>query len=88
VVVELRKTSLLANIRDDAINALLSITQGNMSYAFYTQQFNEFSRKFRQLLTADLQCARFIDGLANFQPQTQAKSRRSQKGYELHLVEL
>jgi hypothetical protein len=38
LVAELRKTSMLLNIRDDAINALLSITQGNMSYARYTQQ--------------------------------------------------
>jgi hypothetical protein len=42
LVEELRKTSLLPNIRDDAINALLGITHGNMSYAAYTQQFNDF----------------------------------------------
>jgi hypothetical protein len=55
LVEELRKTSLLPNIQHDAINALLSITQGNMSYVVYTQQ-----------LTTDLQCVRFIHGLANF----------------------
>jgi hypothetical protein len=38
---ELRKTCLLPSIQDDAINALLSIAHGNMSYAVYTQQFNE-----------------------------------------------
>jgi hypothetical protein len=32
LVVELRKTIFLPNIQDDAINALLSLTQGNMSY--------------------------------------------------------
>jgi hypothetical protein len=37
LVEELRKTSLLPNIRDDAINALLGITHGNMSCAAYTQ---------------------------------------------------
>jgi hypothetical protein len=35
---------LLLDIRDDAINALLGITHGNMSYAAYTQLFNEFLR--------------------------------------------
>jgi hypothetical protein len=42
VVEELRKTSLLRNIQDYAINAPLGITQGNMSYAVYTPQFNDF----------------------------------------------
>jgi hypothetical protein len=37
LVEELRKTSLLPKIRDDAINALLGITQSNMSNAAYTQ---------------------------------------------------
>jgi hypothetical protein len=41
-VEELRKTPLLPNIRDDAINAMLGITHGNMSYATYTQQVNDF----------------------------------------------
>jgi hypothetical protein len=87
-VEELSKTSLLPNIRDDAINAMLGITQGNMSYAAYTQHINDFLRRSRQHLTYDLQCARFISGLAYFQLQTQAKSHRSQKGYTLPLVEL
>jgi hypothetical protein len=38
----MRKTSLLPNIRDDAINALIGLTQGPMSYSNYTQQFNDF----------------------------------------------
>jgi hypothetical protein len=42
LVAELRKTSMLPNIKDDGINALLSITQGNLSYVVYTQQFNDF----------------------------------------------
>jgi hypothetical protein len=86
--VELRKTFVLPSIQDDAINVLLSITQGNMSYAVYTQLFNDFLLRSRQQLTADLHCVRFINGMANFQLQTQAKSHRSQKGYELQLVEL
>jgi hypothetical protein len=36
LVAELRKTSMLPNIQDDAINALLSFAEGNMSYAHYT----------------------------------------------------
>jgi hypothetical protein len=59
-----------------------------MSYAVYTQQFNDFLRRSRQHMAADLQCVRFINGLANFQLHTQAKSHRSQSGYNLKLVEL
>jgi hypothetical protein len=70
LVEELRKMSLLPNIKDDAIKALLGITQGDMSYATYTAQFNDFLRRSRQQLTADLQCDRFINGLANFQLET------------------
>jgi hypothetical protein len=85
LVAELRKTYFLPNVRDDAINALLSITQGNMSYAHYTQQFNDFLRRSRQ---AHIHCVRFINGMANFELKTQAKSHRSQRGYEIKLVEL
>jgi hypothetical protein len=89
VVVEIRKPSLLLNIRDSAINNMLGLTQGNTSYATYTQLSNDFLRRSRQPLTDDLQCLRFISGLANFQLQTQAKSHRAQqKGYNLPLVEL
>jgi hypothetical protein len=35
---------MLSNIQDDAITALLSLTQGRMSYALNTQQFNDFLR--------------------------------------------
>jgi hypothetical protein len=42
LVVELRKTTFLPNIQDDAINAMLNLTQGIMSYALYTKQFNDF----------------------------------------------
>jgi hypothetical protein len=59
-----------------------------MGSATYTQQFNDFLLRFRQQLTADLLCARFINGLANFQLHTHAKSHRSQRGYNLELVEL
>jgi hypothetical protein len=54
LVAELRKTSMLLNIQDDAINTLLSLTQGSMSYALYSQQFNDFLRRSRQKLTADV----------------------------------
>jgi hypothetical protein len=53
-VEELRKTSLLPNIRDDAIDALLGITQGNTSYAAFTQLFNDSFRRSRQARTDDL----------------------------------
>jgi hypothetical protein len=33
LVEEIRKTSLLPNIRDDAINPLLGLAQSNLSYA-------------------------------------------------------
>jgi hypothetical protein len=88
LVAELRKTSLLPNIQDDAINAMLSLTQGNMSYAAYTQQINGFLRRSRQHMTADVQCVRFINGLANFDLKNHAKSHRSQKGYDIKLMEL
>jgi hypothetical protein len=37
LVAELRKTTFLPNIQDDAINALLNLTQGITSYALYTK---------------------------------------------------
>jgi hypothetical protein len=83
LVAELRKTTFLPNIQDDATNALLNLTQGSMSYALYTQQFNDFLRRSRQKLTADVQCLRFINGLANFELKTQAMSYRSQRGYNV-----
>jgi hypothetical protein len=39
LVAELRKTTFLPNIQDDAINALLNFMQGGMSYALYTKHF-------------------------------------------------
>jgi hypothetical protein len=66
LVEDLRKTTFLSNIQDDAINALLNLTQGSMmSYAVYTKQYNDFLRRSRQNLIADVQCVRFINGLAN-----------------------
>jgi hypothetical protein len=56
LVAELRKTTFLPNIQDDAINAMLNLTQGSMSYAFYTRKFNDFLRflhqKVQRLLTS------------------------------------
>jgi hypothetical protein len=88
LVAEVRKTTFLPNIQGDAINALLNLTQGNMSYALCTKQFNDFLRRSRQNLSPDVQCVRFINGLVNFELKTQAKSHRSQKGYNVTLVEL
>ena len=89
LVAELRKTTFLPNIQDDAINALLNLTQSHtMSYALYTKQYNDFLRRSRQNLTADVQCVRFINGLGNFTLKNQAKSHRAQRGYNLTLVEL
>jgi hypothetical protein len=45
LVTELRKTTFLPNIQDDAINALLNLTQSHtMTYALYTKQYNDFLR--------------------------------------------
>jgi hypothetical protein len=77
LVAELRKKFFLPNIQDDAINALLNHTQGSMSYALYTQRFNDFLRRSRPKLTADVQCVRFINDLANFELKIHAKSHRS-----------
>jgi hypothetical protein len=41
-----------------------------MSYAVYVKQFNDFLRRSRQKLTADVQCVRFINGMANFSLKT------------------
>jgi hypothetical protein len=62
----------LPSLPDDAINAVLGLTQGSLSYSL----FNYFLRRSRQFFTDDLQCVRFINGLANFQLQTPAKSDR------------
>jgi hypothetical protein len=88
LVAELRKTSMLPNIQDDAINTLLRLTQGSMSYALDTKQFNDFVRRSRQQLTADFQCVRLINGMANFELMAHAKSHRSKRGYNVQLVEM
>jgi NAD dependent epimerase/dehydratase family enzyme len=51
---------MLPGIRDDAIDAMLGLTQGNMSCADYTHLFKDFLRRSRQHLTNNLQCVRFI----------------------------
>jgi hypothetical protein len=78
LVAELRKTTFLPNIQDDAINALLNLTQTHtMSYALYTKHYNDFLRRSRQNMTAHVQCVRFINGLGNFTLKNQAKSHRA-----------
>jgi hypothetical protein len=67
VLVESCKTSMLPNILDEATHALLGLTQGTLSYASYTQLFNDLLQRSRQHLTDDLHCVRFINELANFQ---------------------
>jgi hypothetical protein len=79
---------MLPNKQDDATNALLSLTQGSMSYTLFTLQFNDFLRRSRQQMTANVQCVRFINSLANFELKTHTKSHRSQRGYNIQLVEL
>jgi hypothetical protein len=59
-----------------------------VSYAVYTKQYNDFLRRSRQNMTADVQCVRFIIGLANSTLKNQAKSHRAQKGYNVTVVEL
>jgi hypothetical protein len=39
-------------------------------------------------MTVDVQCVRFINGLANSTLKNHAKSHRAQKGYQITLVEL
>jgi hypothetical protein len=48
LVTKIRKTFLPPNIRDDALNYLIGLPQGSISYAEYTQHFNEFFRRSRQ----------------------------------------
>jgi hypothetical protein len=79
LVEEIRKTSMLPKIRDDAIKVVLGLAQGNLSYADYTLLFNDLLRRSRQPLTHDLNSVKFSGGLANFQLYTQAKSHRSQQ---------
>jgi phenylalanine-4-hydroxylase len=80
---------MLPKIWDDVIKTMIGLTQGSMSYANYTQQLNDFLWRSRQPLTDDFQCARFINGLANFQLHNEAKSHRSlQKGLGMPVVEL
>jgi ADP-ribose pyrophosphatase YjhB (NUDIX family) len=89
LVTQLRKSMFLPNIKDDAINALLNFTQSNtMSYASYTKMYNDYLRRSREHMTADVQCVRFINGLANTMLKNLAKSHRAQKGYQITLVEL
>jgi uncharacterized membrane protein YgcG len=59
-----------------------------MSYAFYTQQYNDYLRRSRQPMSADVHFVRFIDGLANSTLKNHAKSHRAQRGYQITLVEL
>jgi hypothetical protein len=69
---------MLPNIRNDAINALVGLTEGTLSYVRYTHMLNDFLRRSRQPLTDYIPCVRFSDnGRANFQLRTQAKSHRS-----------
>jgi hypothetical protein len=89
-VAKIRKTFLLPNVRDDAINALLGLTQGNWSYAGYTKMF-DFLRRSRYTLKMTFSVfGSSMDWLiSNSRVQTQPKSDRSQqKCYNLPFVEL
>jgi hypothetical protein len=88
VVTEIRKTSMLSNIRDGAITAMIQLTQSTLTYASYTQQFNDFIWRSRQPFTYDFRCVCFIKGVSQFHLQSLAKSHRSQRnGYCMPLVE-
>jgi hypothetical protein len=66
LVTKIRKTTMLLNIGNDAIHAVLGLPQGSISYASYTQLSNDFLRRSRQPLAHDFQCSRFINGVAKF----------------------
>jgi hypothetical protein len=71
---------MLQNIRDDAMNSPIGLTQGSLSYADYTQHVNDILLRPRQPLMADdFKRVRFIKGLANSQLMTKAKSHCSPK---------
>jgi hypothetical protein len=72
LVTETRKTSLLPNIRDDASSALFGFTQGFVSYASYTQLFNDFSPEVSTASYGHLTVLSLHYGMANFQLHTQA----------------
>ena len=59
-----------------------------MSYALFTKKYNDYLRRSRQDLTAEVQCVRFINGLANNELKKLAKSHRARQGYQTTLVEL
>jgi hypothetical protein len=65
-VAEIRKTSLLPNIRNDEITDMLLLTQGSRTYAVYTRQFDDFLQRSRHLFSDVVQCVTFIKGLSNF----------------------
>jgi ABC-type uncharacterized transport system fused permease/ATPase subunit len=69
---------MLLNITDYAIMAIFQLTQCSLSYATYTQQLNDFLRRFRQHFTDDFQRAYFVKGLPSFQLHTHANYHRSQ----------
>jgi hypothetical protein len=74
MVTEIRKTPMLPNTRDDAINSLIVHSQGSMGYAEYTHQLNELFRRSRHTIMDDFQCViPFIHGIPNVLPQTKAK---------------
>jgi hypothetical protein len=67
---------MLPNIRDDAINSIIGLTQSLLSYADYTQHLNDFRQRSRHLLPNDFLCVRFINSLTNLLLHTHAKSHR------------
>jgi hypothetical protein len=75
LVTESCKTALLLKIKDDAINALIELTQVSLSYASCTRFFNYSLRRSHRHV--DFQRVRLINGFANFHLETHAKSHRS-----------
>jgi hypothetical protein len=50
LVADICKTSMMPNIRDDAITAMIQLTEGSLNYASRIQQFSKFYEGLDSLL--------------------------------------
>jgi hypothetical protein len=80
-VTEIRKTSTLLNIRDDANKSMIDMffTKVDELCVQHTMQFNDSLHMSRQPLTDAIQYVRSISELAGFELPTQGKSHPSQQ---------
>jgi hypothetical protein len=83
----LKKTALLPNIRDNAINSLMALKEGNKSFHKCTITLNDFERHFKYSMNDDIMCNRFIHGMANATLKTLAMSHRAKSVTPLTIVE-